>query len=305
MDVQIQEQTLLPGASQNILMNALKNTRVSFVLLLIIIIGIYIGIFFLVGNNNNITSNGLTTNDSSTNMIIIVIEVILWAMLIALVYVNMMHYSDENVSFRTKMENLFNTKLAELEVHADKEKEKEETKEEAKEETKEETKCVNNGGSTNDGNKEVFHFPDNVHTYSEAQKLCEKHGARLASYDEIERAYNNGANWCSYGWSQEQMALFPTQKAIYNELKKIPGHEYDCGRPGINGGFFNEPKIKFGVNCYGVKPKANKRDENYMHALNHSPAIRDNVVTGGTSSLKQQEPRKIIAPFNRDKWTAY
>ena len=35
------------------------------------------------------------------------------------------------------------------------------------------------------------------------------------------------------------------------------------------------------------------------------PAIRDNVVTGGTSSLKEQEPRKIIAPFNRDKWTSY
>ena len=294
MDVKIQEQTLLPGASQNVLMNALKNTRVSFVLLLIIIIGIYIGIFFLVGNNNNITNNGgLVTNDSSTNIMIIVIEVILWAMLIALVYVNMMHYSDENVGFRTKMENLFNTKIAELEVHADKEKKSKEKK------------CANNKSSTNDGNKEVFHFPDNVHTYSEAQKLCEKHGARLASYDEIERAYNNGANWCSYGWSQEQMALFPTQKAIYNELKKIPGHEYDCGRPGINGGFFNEPKIKFGVNCYGVKPKANERDKNYMHALNHSPAIRDNVVTGGTSSLKEKEPRKIIAPFNLDIWTTY
>ncbi len=248
MDVRIQEQTHLPGASQNVLMNALKNTRVSFVLLLIIIIGIYIGIFFLVGNNNNITNNGLTTNDSSTNIMIIVIEVILWAMLIALVYVNMMHYSDENVGFRTKMENLFNTKMAELEVHADKEKETEEKETEEKE--TEEKECANNESSTNDGNKEVFHFPDNLHTYSEAQKLCEKHGARLASYNEIERAYNNGANWCSYGWSQEQMALFPTQKSIYNELKKIPGHEHDCGRPGINGGYFKNKNIKFGVNCY-------------------------------------------------------
>ena len=28
----------------------------------------------------------------------------------------------------------------------------------------------------------------------------------------------------------------------------------ECGKPGINGGYFSDPTMKFGVNCYGVKP---------------------------------------------------
>ena len=28
-----------------------------------------------------------------------------------------------------------------------------------------------------------------------------------------------------------------------------------CGNPGINGGYFANPDLKFGVNCYGIKPK--------------------------------------------------
>ena len=75
----------------------------------------------------------------------------------------------------------------------------------------------------------------------------------------IERAYNNGGNWCSYGWSEDQLALFPIQKSVYNELKQIKGHEHDCGRQGVNGGFMKNPLLKFGVNCYGTKPEINEK----------------------------------------------
>jgi hypothetical protein len=33
------------------------------------------------------------------------------------------------------------------------------------------------------------------------------------------------------------MALYPTQYNTWKELQKIKGHENDCGRPGINGGY--------------------------------------------------------------------
>lgn len=73
--------------------------------------------------------------------------------------------------------------------------------------------------------KEVFHIPGNKYTFDEARALCSAHGAELASYEQIEKAYNDGAEWCSYGWSAGQMALFPTQQATFDKLQKIEGHQ--------------------------------------------------------------------------------
>ena len=103
--------------------------------------------------------------------------------------------------------------------------------------------------------KQVFNIPGNYYGYDDAKTLCKAYDARLATYDEVENAYNAGGEWGNYGWSDGQMALFPTQKNTFDNLQKIPGHEHDCGRPGINGGYMANPNIKFGVNCYGYKPK--------------------------------------------------
>ena len=158
-------------------------------------------------------------------------------------------------------------------------------------------KCENDESNTN---KEVFHIAHNVFNYEEAQNICKSYNARLATYDEIENAYNQGANWCSYGWSDDQMAFFPIQKQLYNELKQISGHENDCGRPGVNGGFVKDKNIKFGANCYGVKPKPKEMDKKYTHAINHSPALDKDE-----SELEKMNVHNkyIVAPFNRDKWS--
>ena len=34
-----------------------------------------------------------------------------------------------------------------------------------------------------------------------------------------------------------------------------PNRKDVCGLPGINGGYIDNPNIRFGVNCYGYKPK--------------------------------------------------
>jgi len=103
--------------------------------------------------------------------------------------------------------------------------------------------------------KQVFHVPGNEYTYDDAKDVCKAFNARLASYDEVEKAHTRGGEWCSYGWSANQMALFPTQKKTWDRLQKIKGHENDCGRPGINGGFIANPDVRFGINCYGFKPQ--------------------------------------------------
>ena len=52
-----------------------------------------------------------------------------------------------------------------------------------------------------------------------------------------EQSQKKGASWCSYGWTKDQLGLYPTSQSNFDKLKKIEGHEYDCGLPGINGGF--------------------------------------------------------------------
>lgn len=284
MDIGVEEETYFPRRSENILFRALRDTKISFVFLLFIVIAIYIGIFFLLDTNNDSEQN----TSSMQKFIIICLEVVLWSILIFVIYININNVDAKHYDFRSSMQNLFNKRMTELDVKATNNNST----------SDKDSNCKYN----NDTNKEVFHIFNNVYTYNEAKEACEDYDARLASYDEIERAYNNGATWCSYGWSKDQLALFPTQKQIYNELKKIPGHEHDCGRAGVNGGYIKNPNVKFGANCYGVKPKAKENDKSYMHAINHSPNIRH-----GTSIyedvLKERKKDYIIAPFNKDTWS--
>ena len=45
---------------------------------------------------------------------------------------------------------------------------------------------------------------------------------------------------------------------------KITGHQHDCGRPGINGGYIANPNVRFGVNCFGYKPVINSEEAEQM-----------------------------------------
>ena len=123
-----------------------------------------------------------------------------------------------------------------------------------------------------DPDAEVFNVSNNLYTYDDANAICKSYDAKLATYDQVEDAYNNGAEWCNYGWSEGQLALFPTQKATYEELQKLDVGVTDpskkrgnnCGRPGVNGGYIANPYVRFGVNCYGKKPEATDADLQMM-----------------------------------------
>ena len=107
----------------------------------------------------------------------------------------------------------------------------------------------------------VFSKGKHFYNYEEAKAVCKAYNSDLASYDQIEEAYNNKGEWCSYGWSKGQNVYYPTQKGSYDKLQKIPGHENDCGRPGINGGYIGNENAKFGVNCYGYKPAITSEEQ--------------------------------------------
>lgn len=155
---------------------------------------------------------------------------------------------------------------------------------------------------------EVFHISNNLYSYDDAQAICTSYGARIATYDEVENAYKNGAEWCGYGWSDGQMALFPTQKPTWDKLQKTDNHKNSCGRPGINGGYIHNPYVKYGANCYGKKPVANTAEVIRMNAQKKSvyPKTKKNIVSDmKTQYWKENSDKLVVNGFNNDKWSEF
>lgn len=153
---------------------------------------------------------------------------------------------------------------------------------------------------------EVFHISGNKYTYDDAQAVCKAHDSRLANYDELESAYNNGGEWCSYGWSADQMAFFPTQKNSWDELQKSKKGKNKCGRPGVNGGYFANPNIKFGVNCFGQKPAATENDLEALERNKIRPIPQTKEEIKMDKKVEFWKNQNInLNSFNKNKWSRY
>ena len=151
---------------------------------------------------------------------------------------------------------------------------------------------------------QVFNIPGNDYIYPDAKALCSAYGARLATYKEVEEAYKDGGEWCNYGWSDGQMALFPTQQKTFDELQKIEGHENDCGRPGVNGGYIANPKVRFGVNCYGFKPRMTSTEEDLMASEPIYPkTAKDIAMENRVNYWKDRLSKILVSPFNHNTWS--
>lgn len=149
---------------------------------------------------------------------------------------------------------------------------------------------------------EVFQVGNGNLTYIEARGACQAQGAKLASYSQIEDAYKNGGEWCSYGWSEGQLALFPTQKETYEKLQEgCSGDQNACGRPGINGGYIANPNVRFAANCYGEKPKPTKEEEREVRNKIVSP--QDSEANRIAQLYKSADKQFKIRPFAPGEWS--
>ena len=154
---------------------------------------------------------------------------------------------------------------------------------------------------------EVFNISNNLYTYEDAQQICSVYGAKLANYDQIEDAYNHGGEWCNYGWSEGQMAFFPTQTSTWNKLQKNPKTKNSCGRPGVNGGYIENPYIRFGVNCFGKKPDAKPSDLTKMNQPVTVPKTQDEIAIDQKMQFWKDNADKLVKinTFNNTKWSEY
>jgi len=151
--------------------------------------------------------------------------------------------------------------------------------------------------------KEVFNVADDKYTYTDAEPLCKAFGAELATYDQVKEAWNKGADWCNYGWVKGQTAIYPTQQSTYDKLQAGPEEQRGvCGIPGINGGYFDNPELKFGVNCYGKKPNQNETDNRHM--MNPSLAPGALEYDRKVQNYKDDMNQIAVNPFKEGTWTS-
>ena len=148
---------------------------------------------------------------------------------------------------------------------------------------------------------EVYNISNQDFTYEQAKCKCAAYGGRLAKKEEIISAYNKGATWCNYGWSDGQNAYFPVQKCYWNKRQEHEKTKNTCGlKPGINGGHFPNPELKFGANCYGIRPKGELVIEKkaYCEPKNKCKLHRNKF----SNHIKDSDE---IASFNNKQWSQY
>ena len=272
------------------IVGANSGTGIPLALIVIVIIIIaYFVLFSSLGNQANVDTGASTSTSSSTNGHI---GLLLWGLFVLLILLNGMAYIF-SIDIIASIKNIFSP-VTTIDIKA-------------KEERNGASASASggaSGGSILNKKKQVFHVSDNRYNYEDAKAICSAYDGRLATYNELNQAYNEGADWCGYGWSDKQMALFPTQEEKWQQLQKIDGHHNDCGRPGINGGFIDNPNIKFGINCYGVKPEINAMESENMRNEQLYPKTKKEVMFDKKVDYwRSKLPDVMVSPFNSDNWS--
>jgi hypothetical protein len=168
------------------------------------------------------------------------------------------------------------------------------------------TKAVRSLANAFGPDKEVFNVSRNIYTYDEAAPVCKALGAELATFDQVQTAQRYGADWCNYGWTKGQMAVFPTSEETWNKLQTGPKeYRFSCGKPGVNGGYFDNPELRFGVNCFGPRPEKKDTDELLFDSEAGVPPTAEQVeFDKKVQKFRDQLGNITVLPWSRDKWNA-
>lgn len=155
--------------------------------------------------------------------------------------------------------------------------------------------------------QEVYNISSNIFSYEEADSVCRAFDSKLATYEQIRDAHEKGADWCNYGWSEGKMALYPTQQKTWEKLQEGPEELHGaCGIPGVNGGHFDNGDLRFGVNCYGIKPE--QRDVDRVFG---SPdfLLEKILEENQKEEIEEENPFEsqkndiALLPFNKKTWS--
>ena len=156
----------------------------------------------------------------------------------------------------------------------------------------------NNDTTNSQSRKEVFLVDNNIFSKSDASKVCKGlFNGTIANKEQLNENYNNGANWCNYGWDNDGEAYYPLQSDTNNSACE--------GSKGLNGGKMpTDASIKLGALCYGVKPE----DGKYSSL---TKVYQDSAFSEGDLQLLDNYRKKLtnggikITPFNDKAWSRW
>jgi hypothetical protein len=145
-----------------------------------------------------------------------------------------------------------------------------------------------------DTSKQQTYHVQGRYDYMNAKAICKAYNGQIANIKQVTDAYDKGAEWCDYGWSDDNMVLYPTQYKSWESYQQV-GNKEQCGRPGVNGGYNNNILQKFGVNCFGKKPK--------LHGPMPTQVIPQAAVDKRVEYWQSKLKNLTIAPFNYKEWS--
>ena len=161
-------------------------------------------------------------------------------------------------------------------------------------------KTDNQKPDTNNTNKEkeVYLVKSNIFSKNDANKVCKAlFNGDVATKSQIEIASNEGANWCNYGWADDNNGYYPLSEDTENSICS--------GKKGINGGnFANSDNLKLGINCFGVKP------EEKMYSSLDTIFNMDMFNEYERESLEKYKKNLNkgtikLEPYNPNQWSKY
>ena len=144
--------------------------------------------------------------------------------------------------------------------------------------------------------EEAFLVKSNIFNKDESNKVCKAlFNSRAATREELNADYNNGANWCNYGWTMDGAAYYPLQNNSDTPV---------CvGSKGLNGGALDgAPKL--GITCYGVKPS--EKEYTSLETIYRDSSIAEADMAMLEKYRKMMSSGSIkVAPFNDKVWSRY
>ena len=144
--------------------------------------------------------------------------------------------------------------------------------------------------------EEAFLVKSNIFNKNESNKVCKAlFNSRAATREELNADYNNGANWCNYGWTTDGSAYYPLQNNTDTPV---------CvGSKGLNGGALDgAPKL--GITCYGVKPTESEYTS--LDKIYRDSSIAESDIAMLEKYREMMSAGKIkVAPFNDKVWSRY
>jgi hypothetical protein len=86
-------------------------------------------------------------------------------------------------------------------------------------------------------------------------------------------------------------------------LQKIENHKNDCGRIGVNGGYIANPNVRFGVNCFGKKPRITAEEREMMDSATPYPETKeDKLFQQKVNYYRTKIDQILVSPFSYDSW---